>query len=163
MLILDVTINLVAFPLLPAPTHFQFVIYLYPFDQSVACSWASQNVTKSTPEPKSCPRWAHLPQRWRTLNELGIGATVLQSQMETLCAKLKVWLSALQRGHNREQTLQTVVDNNVFPSDSVEWRYVVVLLSSPTHKVCSSKQIYTSLCFIASTYSNPPFTTIWVK
>lgn len=56
MLILDVTVNLCAFPFLPAPTNIQFMIYLYSFDKSVACSRASQNVTKSSiPNPKQAP------------------------------------------------------------------------------------------------------------
>lgn len=56
MLILDVTVNLCVFPFLPAPTNFQFMIYLYSFDKSVACSCASQNVTKSSiPNPKQAP------------------------------------------------------------------------------------------------------------
>lgn len=42
-----------------------------------------------------CPRLAHLPQGWQALDELDIGATVLQSQMKALGAKLKVRLAAL--------------------------------------------------------------------
>lgn len=117
MLILNVTFNLVALPLLPTPLTFNSQALF------VLAWWMSSGHTavlaKTMPNPQSSGpkpgRWrAHLPQRWRTLDELGVGATVLQSQMETLGAKLEVWLTALQRRHNREKRLWTITTTTCF-------------------------------------------------
>lgn len=56
-----------------------------------------------SPRLEPGPRRAHLPQRRRTLDELGAGAAVLQGQMETLRAELQVGLGALQKGHKRDK------------------------------------------------------------
>lgn len=128
MLIPDVTFNILVLPLLPGLliSNSRGLFVAHMINEQWAYSCICQNVTKSTiPKPKTDLWRAHLPQCWRTLEELGIGATVLQSQMETLSAKLKVWLTALQRGHNREKWMW-ITDNNTFPSQLREIWYTML-------------------------------------
>lgn len=86
-------------PLSARAAHFHERLRLCPYDDS------RHGAPSAKPQPAPDPWRAHLPQRWRTLDELGVGAAVLQSQVEALGAKLKVIVGALQMGR-RKSTIQ---------------------------------------------------------